>query len=336
MRFLKGSAMMDYIIPTAIVGLVAGLAMYNMVLSGSLQKFFASSVDMKIDQSSQKGVVAIDKTPFVYKQDGVGPLGGTPDVPVKACKDGNCSIDFGSYILSGVPESIPSVEETSGGFGEDRTRIYASVLENLADSIQAQNPEQAARLDLLASVAKSIADKQNYIKNNKDEKISKSILVFNYSRSTLNGKKPEEALYSLGVNGVNQYKQAMVSMPDNPSAPVSNLPKYSSDFKNSVLDGDMNIDNYLVNKPAEEATLFFGLWNDVLGSSLSPEVKNAVNASLSGIADLAAATNVSIEEGGPWYNEYKKLRGNMDKGLIPTEDILTSLMGGSSKQFSEW
>lgn len=336
MRLLKGSSLMDYIMPTAIVGLVAGLAMYNMISSGSLQNFFAASLDIKIDQSTQKGIVAIDKTPFVYKQDGVGPLGGTSQVPVKACKNGNCSIDFGSYVLSGVPEEFPSVEETSGGFGEDRTRVYASVLENLADSIHSQNPEQAARLDLLASITRSIADKQNYIKNNKDEKISKSILIFNYSRSYLNGKKPEEALSSLGINGVNQYKQVMVNMPYNPDEPVSNLPKYSSDFKSSVIDGEMTIDSYLANKPGEEATLFFGLWNDVLGSGLSPEVKNAVNANLSGIADVAAAVNVSIEEGGPWYNEYEKLRGNMDKGLIPTEDILTSLMGGSSTEFSEW
>lgn len=336
MRCFKGS-MVDYIVPTAIVGLVAGLAMYHMISTGSLQKFFASSLDMKVDQSTEKGFMAVDQTSFTSQQDGVGPLGGTTSVPVKACKDGKCDIDFGSYVLSGVPETMPSVEETAGTFGEKSTRDYASVLESLADSISADSPEQAARLDLLAAVTKNLADKQNYIYSNNNEKIEKKFLFVKYKSSSLGGNSPETALHTLGVNtGINQFDQFMTTMPDNPDARVASLPTYPGDFKDNVLEGNMSIEQYLLNKPTTDAALFFGLWNDVLGSSLSPEIKNAVNANLSGVADVASSINVRIEEGGSWYKKYEKLRGGVDKGKIPSEDILTTLMNGSSGQFTGW
>lgn len=335
MRIFKGS-MVDYIVPTAVVGLVAGLAMYHMISAGTLQKFFASSVDMKVDQSTEKGFMAINQTSFTSQKDGVGPLGGTTSVPVKACKDGKCDIDFGSYVLSGVPETMPSVEETAGTFGERATRDYASVLESLADSISAENPEQAARLDLLAAVTKTLADKQNYIYSNNNEKIEKKFLFVKYKSSSLNGVDPEAALHTLGVHGINQFDQIMATMPDNLEGKVASLPTYPGDFKDSVLDGDMSIEQYLSTKPTTDAALFFGLWNDVLGSSLSPDIKNAVNANLSGIADVASSINVRIEDGGSWYNKYEKLRAGVDKGKIPSEDILTALMNGSSGEFTGW
>lgn len=44
-----GSALLDYIIPTAIVGLALGLALYYIWDSGNLQKFIEASMNANVD-----------------------------------------------------------------------------------------------------------------------------------------------------------------------------------------------------------------------------------------------------------------------------------------------
>jgi hypothetical protein len=43
-----------------------------------------------------------------------GKLGGTETKAVKSCVDGVCAIDFGDYVLNGIPENFSVVTETSG------------------------------------------------------------------------------------------------------------------------------------------------------------------------------------------------------------------------------
>lgn len=47
----SGSALVDYVIPTLVIGAIAGVALYNLVDSGVISKFMESSVNGKVDSN---------------------------------------------------------------------------------------------------------------------------------------------------------------------------------------------------------------------------------------------------------------------------------------------
>ena len=57
-------------------------------------------------------------------------------IPQKSCANANCSIDFGDFVLTGIPENFDDFTETSGGFGEDQTALYSNIISQLADSLK--------------------------------------------------------------------------------------------------------------------------------------------------------------------------------------------------------
>lgn len=61
----------------------------------------------------------------------VGPLGGTPSVPVKNCTGSTCTIDFGTFVLNGIKDNYPDFVETAGTAAGSSELI--ALLEQLAD-----------------------------------------------------------------------------------------------------------------------------------------------------------------------------------------------------------
>lgn len=116
---LKGSGLVDYVIPTAVVGLVLGLGLYYFSQNGSILTNLMASL---------KGYVGSkDNSMIIVKPQGSsssivnpGDLGGDHDNPVKSCNTTTnlCDIDYGDFILRGIPNDLNQhVNEVGGSRG---------------------------------------------------------------------------------------------------------------------------------------------------------------------------------------------------------------------------
>ena len=146
MRRIIGSALIDYLIPTAIVGVVLGLGLYGLHESGVLKKFIAASLNIDISDEG-KGVMGenVAKTttsviPATSLPTGTdidklvaGDLKGTPEKPVKMCNGNDCVLDFGSAILKHIPEDFGAYVQTNGTSGG--TEKLSALLLQLADQV---------------------------------------------------------------------------------------------------------------------------------------------------------------------------------------------------------
>lgn len=164
----KGSALVDYFLPTALIGIVVGMTLYVLFSDGLLVNFFAKSSD---------GVVQTGKSELVIGQsDKAGMYGGKPDAPVQKCSLDTCTIDFGDYILTGIPGNFGEYIETQGTSGG--TDLAAQLFEQLADQLAQQGDTQGAAeykklanlSHMIACVQKGVEDAANSCKSAADPK----------------------------------------------------------------------------------------------------------------------------------------------------------------------
>lgn len=131
MRKFAGSALVDYLLPTVIVGLVLGLGLYGFTNENYLKKFLKASGNM--DDTLKKEELSMGNT---VKG---GSLGGTPSAPVVKCNfGGTCDIDYGEYILKGVPSDFGGFVEangTSGGLDK-----LAATIKQIAQGLKEKDP----------------------------------------------------------------------------------------------------------------------------------------------------------------------------------------------------
>ncbi|MGD9580424.1 MAG: hypothetical protein AB7V50_03565 [Vampirovibrionia bacterium] len=137
MRKQKGSALVDYMIPTAVIGLVVGLSMYTMVDKNTLINFAAKSLNLTVNTST--GVAKSGKTTLLTQG---GSLGGTMDNPVKICENYECSIDYGEFILTGIPDDFATFVQSSGTSGS--TEKLISLIDQIADQLESKGDTQGA------------------------------------------------------------------------------------------------------------------------------------------------------------------------------------------------
>ena len=133
-----GSGLVDYVIPTALIAIVAGISIHQMHTSGLLLKFFGASMDMHISTSQGQGVITGYNNNSLNNIKTPGFLGGKPDNPVKVCKGNECTIDFGNVILHNIPDNFGSYVETNGNAGG--TNKLLTILAQLKAQLE-QNPD---------------------------------------------------------------------------------------------------------------------------------------------------------------------------------------------------
>lgn len=347
MKKYRGSAIVDYFIPTALIGVVVGLGIYYMFDSGMLKKFFLASSDMKIDTST--GTVSVgfknpqNVTPLISDQNSTQTNFG----PSAKCNGTTCDIDLGSLILNGVPDNIPSIE-TSGGVGETQTNMYASVLDQIAHELAVDNPQVANWIDLLSKTSTNIASMEELITVNDDQllKQRKQRGIFSFFSSSQTYFDNLSPLYSkldnFGINSTgNKFKTfwgglEQENMHDPGFSQKSQTPLYSDKFASEVLNGSGDISQYLQNNPQDVASTYFGIWNEILNSNLSDDVKRAVNYNAAKIADTASNINVGVDTtrtgGSGIFSIFKSktysytLRSNIENKNIETTDYAASVM----------
>lgn len=140
----KGSGLIDYAIPTAIVGLVVGLGLYNFISGGSLLKFLTASGNMTQGSSSSTWVVNPSSTSA--NTPAPGDLGGSQNDPQIRCQNNLCTIDFGDYILTGIPENFRDYFESSASSGG--TDLLADLLKQIADNANVDEATKKLLQDL--------------------------------------------------------------------------------------------------------------------------------------------------------------------------------------------
>lgn len=169
MKKIKGSALVDYLIPTLLIGVVGGSGIYALHSSGVLKNFISASLNVDVG-SDGKGIIGktiassdalTTITPpkaFDMATVNAGDLGGTPEQPIKTCIANSCAIDFGELILKNVPENFgAAVSESGSSHGvDDLSELLLQIADQLND---ATTPvDEAADLRDLANLGHFVAD----------------------------------------------------------------------------------------------------------------------------------------------------------------------------------
>lgn len=160
----KGASLIQYAIILAFIsiGVVFGYSLIGQQINDILNKylacFTANAAVVKQNQLQQEvGTGSIVK----------GQLGGTPQQPVSACSGSMCSVDYGSFVLNGVPANYSDFIASSGSSGgtdkiADLINQMASQIEADGDSVTAQEFRDIANLGhFLASTEDLLEEKFN-------------------------------------------------------------------------------------------------------------------------------------------------------------------------------
>lgn len=85
-----------------------------------------------------------------------GSLGGTPSNPIMNCTGNFCSIDYGNYVLNGIPEDFNNYIESSGASGG--VDLLAGMLDQILANSTFEDPQTQSMLENLANSGHNIAE----------------------------------------------------------------------------------------------------------------------------------------------------------------------------------
>lgn len=147
----KGQNLVEILILMAVV--IVGAIVILTLLGNNVGNMYSLAVD-KVVNFSPFGKQQIATTP--------GPLGGTSDNPVKQCNSGTCDIDYGEFMLTGVPDNFGEFVQSSGSSGG--TDSLSSLIEQIADQLEEKgDTEQAKELKDIANLGHFFSNMQEEI-----------------------------------------------------------------------------------------------------------------------------------------------------------------------------
>ncbi|MEW5821101.1 MAG: hypothetical protein AB1782_12990 [Cyanobacteriota bacterium] len=121
----RGSGLLDYVLPTAIVGIMAGLSIYYMYSEGMLTKFISASGNIEVE--NKVGIVG----PNTSKASGSSSTAYNESLDV-SCVGDSCTINFGNgLVLTDVLKDFGSFVETNGA--AITTDKIAAMIEDIAN-----------------------------------------------------------------------------------------------------------------------------------------------------------------------------------------------------------
>lgn len=309
MRKFKGSALVEYILPTVLIGLVVGLGLYYTTSNGNISNFFSSTSSSKIDPATQKMTLNENKTDTeLILNPSKGSLGGTPETPVKQCSEGVCNIDFGTYILSGIPEDFNEFIVASGVSGgtdkiQELMKQIATQLEGTEDDALAED------IMKLANMGHNIALIQKSIEN-----------------------------HALKCNGdelcLNNIRTKLVPKPDGYIDSASPYPT-SMNYEKAIYAGSIGDANYHLSKPLEEIKVDWPSYNPEIMNTMpnyqyymqfkkimdSPNYNSEVSGIIKeltwdiGIIGEELQNNYNYMSGSPTQSMYDPITGEIEKAV---------------------
>jgi len=158
----KGNAIAQYGIIIALVALALVPVFY--LFGKNIVDYFANFKNMLggnntnvVEQPVSTTPEAMPPAPVATAAIKAGELGGTPDQPQLVCKNGICAIDYGDFVLNGIPENFQEFAQAAGISGG--TDKLISLIEQIAEQLEAdEEHEKAAQLRQLANLGHAVAD----------------------------------------------------------------------------------------------------------------------------------------------------------------------------------
>lgn len=147
----KGQNLIEFLL---VVGLIAIVCIFVLTTFG--QNIFTN---LSLTSTNVKGFQPFGTDPG-YKPNVVpGNLGGTYESPKQQVKDGSVDIDYGSYVLSGIPADFSDFVEVNGSSGG--TDVFAGLYEQLADQLKEKGDTDGySEFMKLAELTRMVADMQ--------------------------------------------------------------------------------------------------------------------------------------------------------------------------------
>jgi hypothetical protein len=181
----KGSSLPQYVIIIALVALV--LVPVLIIMGKNISDYFKNfkesitveevapqpdlyEVPVVINPVTGKTVTEMLSSETSSEAVNAGSLGGTPAKPVTSCEGNLCDIDYGDFMLHGVPSNMDEFYESSGSSGV--TEILSSLVAQIALNIE---PGET-KVDI--SLLKKLADRGHEIAGHerKLEDVAKAFL----------------------------------------------------------------------------------------------------------------------------------------------------------------
>lgn len=133
-----GSALFDYVIPMAIVGVMVGVGLSQLNSNQLLINFLAASANMELDLANATATVENTIEPVessAANNQTTTPTTNTPTNTTDSVYAGGSEIDFGTFKLNGIPENYAEFIETTGAAGT--TEMLGGLLSQIADQLEA-------------------------------------------------------------------------------------------------------------------------------------------------------------------------------------------------------
>lgn len=246
MRINKGGSSFEYVIPLAVIAVVVGLGIYQLASSGFLAKLFQSTGKGTIEgnkfilnKTSPNSTKMVNNQLFVP-----GSLNGTKENPQMECKEEKCNIDFGEFVLTGIPAGSSDV--STAGRGSDLTTDYLQLLQQLADQLRNTDPALADVIQKLADQGKKVAAEEKKLedKTNKTAYYLDQILQNNNNGSArellktidMNNYNPEEDPYK--ITAALDFKMSIMGKFSN------ELDPYIRAFENSITENPTKLEDW--------------------------------------------------------------------------------------------
>jgi Flp pilus assembly pilin Flp len=158
MRIQKGSSVSQYAIIIVLIALALVPVLY--ILGKNISENFNSfSQGLENKDTQQDGSTSISNSTLTVAG---GELGGTPDKPVKVCDNSSCTVDYGDFVLQGIPADLNSFLQSSGTSGT--TKLFAGMLDQITAQIEKEdNSEEVQALKDLANLQHYTAEIQKIV-----------------------------------------------------------------------------------------------------------------------------------------------------------------------------
>lgn len=161
-RNLKGAAIAQYAIIIVLIalGCLAAYTILGKTIVDKLSGFLGVQNDINTHLSENTGSSSTTSTATALP----GSLGGTTAAPQEDCTGSMCTVDYGDFILTGVPENYQDFVEAQGTSGG--TDKLVSVINQLADQLEADGDlAEAQQLRDFANLLAFMGDSQSNIES---------------------------------------------------------------------------------------------------------------------------------------------------------------------------
>lgn len=153
-RYRAGASLSQYVIIIVLISLA--LVPILIIFGDSLVAYFTSYTNSMKEVGKN-----MDKTMMMQLK--AGSLGGTTSNPVKQCASSECVLDFGEFILKGIPENYGEFVESQGtGGGTDKV---ADMFMQIANQLGPDKKEQSDNIRYLANLTHNLAAIENFYQN---------------------------------------------------------------------------------------------------------------------------------------------------------------------------